>query len=114
MFTNKKTFNSYFTNKFNIVFNCEIHNTIDQKQELFKYSILKKLDNNRIDESIFIQNEDKTRMDQVKQCVNNRNPEGFPVYGYSGALNRHMKNDHNMTSQEIQEAKQKLKESFNF
>ena len=59
MFTNKKTFNSYFTNKFNIVFNCEIHNTVDQKQELFKYSILKKLDNNRIDESIFIQNEEK-------------------------------------------------------
>ena len=52
-----------------------------------------------------IQNEDKTRMNQVKQCVNNRNPEGFPVYGYSGALNRHMKNDHNMTSQEIKEAK---------
>ena len=52
-----------------------------------------------------IQNEDKTRMNQVKQCVNNRNPEGFPVYGYSGALNRHMKNDHNMTSQEIKESK---------
>ena len=52
-----------------------------------------------------IQNEDKTRINQVKQCVNNRNPEGFPVYGYSDALNRHMKNDHNMTSQEIKEAK---------
>ena len=52
-----------------------------------------------------IQNEDKTRINQVKQCVNNRNPEGFPVYGYSGALNRHMKNDHNMTSQEIKESK---------
>ena len=52
-----------------------------------------------------IQNEDKTRINQVKQCVNNRNPEGFPVYGYSGALNRHLKLDHNMTKEEIKEAK---------
>jgi len=53
--------------------------------------------------------EDKTRLDQVKQCLKNRNQEGYPVYGYSGALNRHMKNDHNMTKEEIQEAKEKLK-----
>ncbi len=51
----------------------------------------------------------KNRLHEVKQCLKNRNQEGFPVYGYSGALNRHMKNDHNMTKQEIQEAKQKLK-----
>ena len=51
----------------------------------------------------------KNRLDQVKQCLKNRNQEGYPVYGYSGALNIHMKNDHNMTKQEIQEAKEKLK-----
>ena len=58
---------------------------------------------------IILDTEDQTRLDQVKQCLKNRNSEGYPVYGYSGALNRHMKNDHNMTKEEIQEAKQKLK-----
>tara|TARA_R100001530_G_scaffold92102_1_gene63982 strand:- start:48 stop:296 length:249 start_codon:yes stop_codon:yes gene_type:complete len=58
---------------------------------------------------IILDTEDKTRLDQVKQCLKNRNQEGYPVYGYSGALNRHMKNDHNMTKEEIQEAKEKLK-----
>ena len=58
---------------------------------------------------IILDTEDQTRLDQVKQCLKNRNQDNYPVYGYSGALNRHMKNDHNMTSQEIQEAKQKLK-----
>lgn len=58
---------------------------------------------------IILDTEDQTRLDQVKQCLKNRNQNGYPVYGYSGALNRHMKNDHNMTKEEIQEAKQKLK-----
>ena len=40
-----------------------------------------------------IQNEDKNRMNQVKQCLKNRDQNGYAVYGYSGALNRHMKND---------------------
>lgn len=58
---------------------------------------------------IILDTEDQTKLHEVKQCLKNRNQEGYPVYGYSGALNRHMKNDHNMTKQEIQEAKQKLK-----
>lgn len=58
--------------------------------------------------------EDQTRLNEVKQCLKNRNSQGYPVYGYSGALNRHMKNDHNMTKQEIQEAKENLKNSFNY
>ena len=63
---------------------------------------------------IILDTEDQTRLNEVKQCLKNRNSQGYPVYGYSGALNRHMKNDHNMTKQEIQEAKENLKNSFNY
>ena len=56
-----------------------------------------------------IQTEDKTRMNQVKQCLKNRNSEGFPVYGFSGSYNRHCRLDHGMTKQEIQEEKEARK-----